>query len=329
MDLISQLVFLAGVLFQCVLMMRNFYNEVNLKKLILGSLAVFILTLLSSLGGQIEMLIFNFAIFLAAGFTFIFRNKIISFLDERVFIFFNLLVIYFLLFVSNFLYQLIVIFSLGFLIILYFSMKKYKTNLKQSKKIYFLGSILIIPLIIFSIFMFSIYNFSAGEFLLLKIFSIVIPIFFIISSSLKKVYSDSFQGVSYLWYLIIILIIEVFVFIEIYAKIIFGENIPIYIFFFLGSSIAYLTVLVVNIFLSLPLMGEDTPIEESMKMVYESIVLFSEKFQDYQVSLKQISIIFFISIILFFLLYFAKIISFEYFVIIVVPVLVFIFRVRN
>lgn len=326
MDLISQLVFLFGVLFQCIIMMRSFFHKVKLKNIIIGLFIVSIISIISSFESGFETFFISFSLILSFAFVAFYREEITSFLDERIFIFFNLLMIYFLLLTSNSSYQIFIILSSLILIILYFSMQKYKSNFKASRKLFIFGAILFIPFVIFgSIFI----NFFETNSILLLVLSLFVPIFFLISVISKKVHSYVFQGVSYLWYLVILISIEIFVFLNIFSIYFSGETIPIFIFFFIGSSAVYLISLFLNIILSIPLIGEDTPVEESMKNVYNSMMLFSEKFSDEQASVGIIFLIIILSIILFSFQYFTQVISFEYFVIMIVPILVFIFRIKN
>jgi hypothetical protein len=330
MNIIFQLIFLAGVIFQFCLMLKYFPKKKDLKKTTLIAIGIiFIITLMASIETGFETFFFNLAIITSVLLTLFFRKELTSYLDEKIFIFFNILLIYFLMLNGTFILYFSLIF-VGIIIgLLYFSIKKMHSNNFLSKILFVSGAFLIFITIIFGTIVFAFFDKLNIQNEILFAITILIPIFFIISTIPNKVHATVFQGTSYLWHLFIIVIIEVFVFREIYIRFIIGEELPFQIYFFLGASFVYLTTLIINIIMSLPLTSKKKPIDQSMEDVFRSMILFSEKYDNYQINkIETITIILF-SIILFTIHYFTKFITFEYLVIILIPVILFVFRIKN
>jgi hypothetical protein len=330
MNIIFQLIFLAGVIFQFCLMLKYFPKKKDFKSTKIITIGIIlIITFITSIETGFENFFFNLAIITSILLTLFFRKELTSYLDEKIFIFFNILLIYFLILNGNFILCFALIF-IGIIVgVLYFSMKKMNSNNFLSKVLFVIGAFLTFVTIILATFIstfFGILNFQNE---ILFFITILIPIFFIISTIPNKVHSTVFQGTSYLWHLFIIVIIETFVLREIYIKFIMGENLPFQIYFFLGASFVYLTTLLINIIMSLPLTSKKKPITQSMEDVFRSMVLFSEKYNNHQINkIETITIILF-SIILFTIHYFTNFITFEYLVIILIPVILFVFRIKN
>jgi hypothetical protein len=321
-----QLVFLVGVIFQCLLMTRHLIDRKYLKNILLMLGGAFVLTLL---GLAEKNLVFDFVVAWGLLFAFIFiivnRKEIISFLDERVFVLLNLLLIYFLILASSNVYNLVILGAGILVFIVYVSMRLTHSNKTISGLIFVFGFMVLMVLF----FAVPIINFLPIEHTYLLPLAILVPIIFLIITFPKKVNSKVLQGSSYLWHLIILLVLEFFALKEIYFGFMSGEIFSPYLYFFIGASSVYFIVLIFNIILSLPLIGEDTPLKESMKTVYESITLFSEKYHDFQIPYLEFALVFAVSLLVFWVHYFMKFISIQEFILILMPILIILFRIRK
>ena len=326
MDILMQLVFLVGVIFQCLLMTRHLINVKFLRNILLMLGGAFVLTLL---GLAEKNLAFDFVVALGLLFAFIFiivnRKEIISFLDERVFDLLNLLLIYFLILASSNVYNLVILGAGILVFIVYLSMRLTHSNKTISGLIFIFGFI-VLMILFFAVPIIDIIPMDHAYLLPL---AVLVPIIFIGITFPKKVNSKVLQGSSYLWHLIILLVLEFFALKEIYFGFMGGEIFSPYLYFFIGASSVYFVVLVFNIILSLPLIGEDTPLNDSMKTVYESITLFSEKYHDFQIPYIEFALVFAVSLLVFWVHYFIRFISIQEFILVLMPVLIILFRLRK
>lgn len=320
MDLISQVALLFGVIFQLFLLLKKHFFNFNehLKWFLVIIISLIIIFLLQ--GISFDYFIATFALSLAFISVFAFREKIIPLLNEGFFIFLNLFFIFYLITNNNPVYSIVTLFFSILMFFMYFSMSRFEKNRYSGSLIFFIGTLFSFGFIIVGFLFIAILEniqleiFNTGIIFL----SLLIPIFFILVSVKKKVHSIIFQGVSYFWYIVLLLILEFFVLYDVFLKFFSGIILPVEIYFLIGASSTYSLMLVTNILQSIPVQGENQTTYQAMRDVYESMNLFAEKFSDSQLLYKDffkiliLALISFIPIILGF-------ITLQYYILLVIP----------